>query len=120
MDQLGWRLPKHIVVPMASGSLITKIWKAIHEFDKLGLVDRTETKIYGAQATGCSPITTALTNGWEIFKPVKPNTIAKSLAIGNPADGYYAIKVMKESGGGGGEGSNEKGVEGMKMLAEAA
>jgi len=118
MEQLGWRLPKHIVVPMASGSLITKIWKAIQEFDKLGLVDRTETKIYGAQATGCSPITTALKNGWEIFKPVKPNTIAKSLAIGNPADGYYAMKVMKESGGCGEDVTDEEVVEGMKLLAE--
>ncbi len=118
MEQLGWRLPKHIVVPMASGSLITKIWKAIQEFDKLGLVDRTETKIYGAQATGCSPITTALKNGWEIFKPVKPNTIAKSLAIGNPADGYYAMKVMKESGGCGEDVTDEEVVEGMMLLAE--
>ncbi len=118
MEQLGWRVPKHIVVPMASGSLITKIWKAINEFDKLGLIDITETKIYGAQAAGCSPITTAVKNGWEIFKPVKPNTIAKSLAIGNPADGYYAMRVMIESGGFGEEVTDEEVVYGMKLLAE--
>ncbi len=118
MEQLGWRVPKHIVVPMASGSLITKIWKAISEFDKLGLIDITETKIYGAQAAGCSPITTAVKNGWEIFKPVKPNTIAKSLAIGNPADGYYAMRVMIESGGFGEDVTDEEVVHGMKLLAE--
>ncbi|HEY7534444.1 MAG TPA: threonine synthase [Thermodesulfobacteriota bacterium] len=118
MEQLGWRVPKHIVVPMASGSLITKIWKAIKEFDRLGLIDVTETKIYGAQAIGCSPITTAVKNGWDIFKPVKPHTIAKSLAIGNPADGYYAMRVMIESGGFGEDVTDEEIVEGMKLLAE--
>ncbi len=118
MEQLGWRVPRHIVIPMASGSLLTKIWKSIKEFEKLGLVDRTETKIYGAQATGCSPITTAIKNNLEIFKPVKANTIAKSLAIGNPADGYYAMNVMKESGGWGEDVSDEEIVEGMKLLAE--
>ncbi len=118
MEQLGWRVPRHIVIPMASGSLITKIWKAIKEFEKLGLVDRTETKIYGAQATGCSPITTAVKSGWETFKPVKANTIVKSLAIGNPADGYYAMNVMKESGGWGEDATDEEVVEGMKLLAE--
>ncbi|HSE84243.1 MAG TPA: threonine synthase [Thermodesulfobacteriota bacterium] len=119
MEQLGWRVPRYIVVPMASGSLMTKIWKAIKEFEKLDLVDRTETKIYGAQPAGCSPITTAVKNGWDIFKPVKANTIAKSLAIGNPADGYYAISVMKESGGWGEDATDEEIVEGMKLLAES-
>lgn len=118
MEQLGWRVPKHIVIPMASGSLLTKIWKSIKEFERLELVDRTETKIYGAQATGCSPITTAVKNNWETFKPVKPSTIAKSLAIGNPADGYYAMSVMKESGGRGEDATDEEIVDGMKLLAE--
>ncbi|MCK5710751.1 MAG: threonine synthase, partial [Deltaproteobacteria bacterium] len=99
MEQLGWRAPKHMVVPMASGSLLTKVWKAIREFEMMGLVNENGTKIYGAQAKGCSPITTAFKNKWEIFKPVKPNTIAKSLAIGTPADGFYAMQVMNESGG---------------------
>ncbi len=119
MEQLGWRVPKHIVIPMASGSLLTKIWKSIKEFERLGLVDTTETKIYGAQAKGCSPITTAVKNGWEIFKPVKPNTIAKSLAIGNPADGFYAMNVIRESGGFSEDATDEEIIEGMKLLAEA-
>jgi len=118
MEQLGWRVPKHIVIPMASGSLLTKIWKSIKEFEKLGLVDVTEVKIYGAQARGCSPITTAVKNGWESFKPVKPDTIAKSLAIGNPADGYYAMSVIRESGGFGEDATDEEVIEGMKLLAE--
>ncbi|MGH7790954.1 MAG: threonine synthase [Thermodesulfobacteriota bacterium] len=118
MEQLGWRVPKHIVIPMASGSLLTKIWKSIKEFETLGLVDRTETRIYGAQAKGCSPITTAVKNGWDIFKPVKPDTIAKSLAIGNPADGFYAMCVIRESGGSSEDASDKEIVEGMKLLAE--
>ncbi len=118
MEQLGWRVPRHIVIPMASGSLLTKIWKSIKEFEKLGLVDVTETRIYGAQAKGCSPITTAVKNGWEAFKPVKPDTIAKSLAIGNPADGYYAMSVIRESGGYGEDATDEEIVSAMKLLAE--
>jgi len=119
MEQLGWRVPKHIIIPMASGSLLTKIWKSIKEFERLRLVDTTETKIYGAQPKGCSPITTALKNGWEIFKPVKPSTIAKSLSIGNPADGFYAMNVIKESGGFCEDATDEEIIEGMKLLAEA-
>lgn len=118
MEQLGWRTPKHIVVPMASGSLLTKVWKAIKEFETLGLVEANGTKIYGAQATGCSPITTALKNDWEIFKPVKPDTIAKSLAIGTPADGFYAMCVMRESGGWGEDVTDEEIIEGIRLLAE--
>jgi len=118
MEQLGWRAPKHIVVPMASGSLLTKVWKAIEEFQMIGLIEDNDTCIYGAQATGCSPITTALKNNWEIFKPVKPNTIAKSLAIGTPADGFYAMGVMKNSGGAGEDVSDPEIVEGIKLLAE--
>lgn len=118
MEQLGWRAPKHIVVPMASGSLLTKVWKAIKEFETIGLIEENGTRIYGAQATGCSPITTAFKNGWEIFKPVKPDTIAKSLAIGTPADGFYAMGVMKESGGAGEDVSDREIVDGIKLLAE--
>src|SRR6266496_5210023 len=90
VEQLGWIAPDQIVVPMASGSLLTKVWKGLHEFHKLGLIDRLSTKVHGAQAEGCSPIAAAYKQGRDFFKPVKPNTIAKSLAIGNPADGYYA------------------------------
>ena len=118
MEQLGWRAPKHMVVPMASGSLLTKVWKAIKEFEMLGLIEQTGTRVYGAQATGCSPITTAFKNDWEIFKPVKPDTIAKSLAIGTPADGFYAMNVMKESGGAGEDVNDREIVDGIKLLAK--
>src|SRR2546428_1600109 len=103
IEQLGWRIPKHTVVCMASGSLLTKIQKSYQEFIKLGLAPETEYRIHGAQATGCSPISTAQKAGLDFFKPVKPNTIAKSLAIGTPADGFYALKAMKETGGAAGE-----------------
>ena len=95
-EQLGWRLPDHVVVPMAGGSLITKIWKAFGEFHKLGFVDDiSRTRVYGAQAAGCSPIVNAVKEGSELIRPVRPDTIAKSLAIGNPADGYYSQKVIR-------------------------
>src|SRR5881392_3888497 len=96
VEQLGWRIPQHTVVPMASGSLLTKIQKSYQELVKLDFVDETKYKVHGAQATGCSPISTAQKAGMDFFKPVKPDTIAKSLAIGTPADGFYALKVMKE------------------------
>ncbi len=118
MEQLGWRAPKHIVVPMASGSLLTKIWKAVQEFEMMGIVEPEGTRIYGAQATGCSPISTAFKNGWDMFKPVKPDTIAKSLAIGTPADGYYAMNIIRESGGAAEDVSDAEIVEAIKLLAE--
>ena len=117
-EQLGWKTPKHIVVPMAGGSLITKIWKAFNEFQKIGLIDRVDTKVYGAQATGCAPIVTAVKEGTELIRPVKPKTIAKSLAIGNPADGYYSAKVMRDSNGWGEDVSDEEIIDAMKLLAE--
>ena len=117
MEQLGWEAPKHIVVPMASGSLLTKVWKAIKEFELLGIVEPQGSKIYGAQATGCSPISTAFKNDWEMFKPVKPDTIAKSLAIGTPADGYYAMNIIRESGGAAEDVSDEEIVEAIELLA---
>ncbi len=117
-EQLGWRIPRHIVVPMAGGSLITKIWKSFEELVKIGLVDKNPAKVYGAQATGCSPITTAVKHEWDLFKPVRPNTICKSLAIGNPADGFYAAGVMRKSGGWGEDVSDDEIVDAMKLLAE--
>ncbi len=117
-EQLGWRLPAHVIVPMAGGSLITKIWKAFKEFHKLGLVEDTNSKIYGAQAAGCAPIVTAVKEGADLIKPVKPKTIAKSLAIGNPADGYYSVKSIKESGGWAEDVTDAEIIEGMKLLAE--
>ena len=105
------------MVPVAGGSLISKIWKGLGEFCHLGLIDKFETRIYAAQAKGCSPVVTAIKENSEIIKPVKPETIAKSLAIGNPADGYYALQTVKESGGWGEEVSDEEIIEGMKLLA---
>ncbi len=117
-EQLGWRAPDNVIVPVAGSSLITKIWKAFHEFEMLGLIDSVPTKVFAAQATGCSPVTTAIKNGSDMIKPVKPDTIAKSIAIGNPADGYYGIKVAKESGGYGEDISDPEIVDAMKLLAE--
>ena len=117
-EQLGWRTPDHIVAPMASGSMYTKIWKGIKEFHKLGLIDEPKVRLSGAQAAGCSPITTAYENNSFTFIPQKPNTIAKSLAIGNPADGYYALKQMAETNGYGSQASDSEIVEGMNLLAE--
>ncbi len=97
-EQLGWKLPRHTVVPMASGSLLTKIHKAYKEFTQTGLIEEQTFTIHGAQASGCSPISNAMKRGTEIVKPVpNPDTIVKSLAIGTPADGYYAIRTMKDS-----------------------
>src|SRR3954463_5140195 len=118
IEQLGWQIPQHTVVCMASGSLLTKIQKSYQEFVKLGLVSETDFHIHGAQATGCSPISTAQKAGLDFFKPVKPNTIAKSLAIGTPADGFYALKVMKETGVSADDVTDEEIRDAMKMLAE--
>lgn len=117
-EQLGWRLPQHVVCPMAGGSLIGKIAKAFHELTLLGLVETTPWRIHGAQAAGCSPIVTAVKMGWETHRPVKkPNTIAKSLAIGDPADGYFAAKVIRDSGGWGEEATDSEITEAMTLLA---
>jgi threonine synthase len=118
MEQLGWRIPQHTVVCMASGSLLTKIHKSYQEFTKLNLVSEAKYKVHGAQATGCAPITTAQKAGMDFFKPVKPNTIAKSLAIGTPADGFYALRVMKETGGASDDVTDDEIREGIKLLAE--
>ena len=118
VEQLGWVAPDQIVIPMASGSLLTKVWKGLNEFHKLGLIDRVTTKVHGAQAEGCSPISAAYKQGRDFFKPVKPNTIAKSLAIGNPADGYYALKATAESGGAMDAVTDEEVIEGMMLLAQ--
>ena len=117
-EQLGWKTPQNIVVPMASGSLLTKIDKAFVELHKIGLIKENNAKIYGAQATGCSPISTAVKNKWDIFKPVKPNTIAKSLAIGNPADGFYAARSVIQTGGWCEDVSDEEVISGIRLLAE--
>lgn len=117
-EQLGWKVPKHVVVPMAGGSLITKIWKGFKELETVGLIDRVDSKIYGAQASGSNPIVGAFKAGMDWIKPQRPRTIAKSLAIGNPADGYYALKTIRESGGWAEDVTDEEIVEGMKLLAQ--
>ena len=118
IEQLGWRVPQHTVVPMASGSLLTKIQKSYQEFVKLGLAAESNYHIHGAQATGCAPISTAQKAGLDFFKPVKPNTIAKSLAIGTPADGFYALRVMKETAGSADDVSDDEVRDGIRLLAE--
>ncbi len=118
VEQLGWKAPDNVVVPCASGSLLTKIWKAFKEFKEIGVISELNTKMFAAQAAGCSPISTAIKAGTDIIKPVKPDTIAKSLAIGNPADGYYAINVVNESYGFGEYVTDLEIIEGIKMLAK--
>src|SRR5438477_4565728 len=117
-EQLGWRLPDNVVVPMAGGSLITKIKKAFDELIALGLVDARPVKFFGAQATGCSPISTAVKAGRPDIEPQKPATIARSLAIGNPADGHYAIEAITKSGGWSEDVSDHELVESIQLLAE--
>ncbi len=118
-EQMGWKAPRHIVVPTASGSLLVKIGKGLKEFHKLGLIEKPQTRLYAAQAEGCSPIVTAILENSDIIKPVKPKTIAKSLAIGNPADGYYAADAIRETGGWGAAVSDSEIVEAIKLLAQA-
>lgn len=117
-EQMGWRVPQHIVVPMAGGSLITKIWKGLNELKSIGLLDGVETKIHGAQASGANPIVAAFKEGSEWVKPQRPKTIAKSLAIGNPADGFYALRTIRESGGSAEDVSDDEIVDAMKLLAQ--
>ncbi len=118
VEQLGWTTPKHIVVPIAGGSLITKIRKSFKEFEQMKYIDRVETKIHGAQAEGCAPVVTAIREKSDIIKPVKPKTIAKSLAIGNPADGLYAAQAIRESGATADSATDEEIVEAIKLLAQ--
>jgi threonine synthase len=117
-EQLGWRLPDNIVCPMAGGSLITKIRKAFSELVALGLVEDRSVKFFGAQATGCSPISTAVKNGTEQIEPQRPKTIARSLAIGNPADGPYAARAIRASGGWAEDVSDIEIVSAIQELAE--
>ncbi len=115
-EQLGWRAPDHAVVPIASGSLLTKISKGLHEFEQSGIIGPVATRIHGAQAAGCAPVATAFAEKKDFIKPTRPKTIAKSLAIGNPADGYYALKVVRGSGGIIEQVTDEEIVEGMGLL----
>jgi threonine synthase len=117
-EQLGWRLPEQVVIPIASGSQLTKIDKAFTEFGKLGLVDATPYRVFGAQAAGCSPVSRAFKAGYDVVQPVRPDTIAKSLAIGNPADGPYVLDVCRRTNGAVEDVTDDEIVAGMRLLAE--
>ncbi len=117
-EQLGWRLPQQVVAPIASGSLLTKVDKAFRELVALGLIEESAYKVFGAQATGCSPVSAAFRDGHDVVRPVRPDTIAKSLAIGNPADGPYALDVVRRTGGAIEDVSDVEVVEGIRLLAE--
>ncbi len=117
-EQLGWKLPDRIIAPLASGSLYTKIYKGFREFVKVGLVEDKEVRFSGAQAEGCSPIAQAFRDKRDFIVPVKPNTIAKSIAIGNPADGIYAVEIANKTGGQIESVNDTEIIEGIKLLAE--
>ncbi len=117
-EQLGWNTPDNIVVPCASGSLLTRIWKSFMELESIGLVPTVKTRVFAAQAAGCNPIITAIREGSEVVRPVKPRTIARSIAIGNPGDGYYAAKVTRDSGGYGADATDEEILNAMQFLAK--
>ncbi|MBU7597032.1 threonine synthase [Streptomyces sp. P38-E01] len=116
-EQLGWRLPDQLVVPIASGSQLTKIDKGLRELIALGLVEDRPYKIFGAQAEGCSPVSQAYKNGHDVVRPVRPSTIAKSLAIGNPADGPYVLDIARRTGGAVEDVNDEQVVDAIKLLA---
>ncbi|HTP17131.1 MAG TPA: threonine synthase [Streptosporangiaceae bacterium] len=118
-EQLGWRLPEQIVVPVASGAQLVKIDKAFRELSELGLVRDTDCRVFGAQATGCSPVATAFRAGHDVVQPVRPATIAKSLAIGNPADGPYVLDVARRTGGAVADVTDEEIVNSIRLLASA-
>jgi threonine synthase len=117
-EQLGWELPDHIVAPLASGSLFTKIYKGFQEFVKVGLIAEKAVRFSGAQAEGCSPIAQAFREGRDFITPVKPSTVAKSIAIGNPADGVYAVDIARKTNGNIESVTDQEIIEGMKLLAE--
>jgi threonine synthase len=117
-EQLGWRAPDAVVVPMAGGALITRMHKAWWELQRVGLLRDVRTRMFGAQASGCNPIAAAVKAGTDEITPVKPRTIAKSLAIGNPADGYFAARLIRETGGWADDASDPEIVEGIELLAE--
>jgi threonine synthase len=119
-EQLGWRLPSAVIAPMAGGSLVTKLRKGFNDFVDAGLVSGPTPRLFGAQASGCSPIINAVEQDSETINPVVPNTIARSIAIGNPADGRFAVRAMRDSGGYGAHVSDAELVAGIRALAEDA
>jgi threonine synthase len=117
-EQLGWRFPDHIVSPVAGGTLLPRIFKGLREFKEVGLVEGTLPKIHAAQPAGSAPVVRALQSGADFPDPVKPNTIAKSLAIGNPADGFQVVKVVRETGGSGAMVSDTEILDAIQLLAQ--
>jgi threonine synthase len=117
-EQLGWRAPDHAIVPTGSGSMFTKIWKGFQELHRVGLIDAPRTRMTVAQAAGCAPIVDAFDRRTLSVTPVKPMTVAKSLAIGNPADGYYSLKIIRETGGYAVRVTDAEIIEGIKLLAQ--
>ena len=117
-EQLGWRAPDHVVVPIGSGSLFTKVWKGFGELKQVGLIDNGPPRMSAAQATGCAPVVDAWLSGSDTIRPVKPSGIAKSLALGNPADGYYVLKLVGKSGGAAAAVTDQEIIAGIKLLAE--
>jgi threonine synthase len=118
-EQLGWKLPRHTVIPVAGGTILPKVWKAYREFVDLGLVADDGPRIHAAQAAGCDPVSRAIVSGSDVFEPQKPHTIAKSIAIGNPADGPYAIRVVRESGGHAASASDDEILAAIERLARS-
>ncbi len=116
-EQLGWKLPRHTICPTAGGTILPKIYKAYREFIDLNLVADNQPRIYSAQAAGCNPVVEAIIAGRDLIKPQKPRTIAKSIAIGNPADGYYVVQAVKQSGGWAADATDVEIVEAIKLLA---
>ena len=116
-EQLGWRLPRQVVIPMASGSLLTKVDKAFGELVSLGFVAEADWRVFGAQSSGCAPISTAFARGRDVVEPVKPTGIAKSLAIGNPADGPYALDAVRRTGGAIADVGDDEVRDGIELLA---
>jgi threonine synthase len=117
-EQLGWRFPQHVVSPVAGGTLLPRILKGFEELKTVGMVDGPLPAIHAAQAAGCAPVVRALEAGLEYPEPVKPDTIAKSIAIGNPADGFQVLRSVRQTGGGGAMVSDAEVIEGIKLLAE--
>jgi threonine synthase len=118
VEQLGWRYPKHLVSPVAGGTLLPRIVRGLRELREIGLVEGALPRVYAAQAAGCAPVVRALEAGLEYPEPVRPNTIAKSIAIGNPADGYQVIQSVKATGGSGAAVSDREIVDAIKLLAQ--
>lgn len=118
VEQLGWEVPDHFVVPMASGSLLTKIHKSLKEMERFGWIGKNGARVHGAQPTGCSPIATAFKEGQDFFRPVKPDTLCKSLAIGNPADGFYALQTIRETKAVAEDVNDKEMVAAIRLLAE--